>query len=62
MKPLTLKQDLQITIFSLILLIIGFCLGQSTKQSEIENRAKKIEKECYTKTDIELITFGEPQL
>ena len=62
MKPLTLKQDLQITIVALILLFIGFYLGQKSKQTEIENRAKKIKKESYTNQDIELIIFNEKQL
>ena len=31
-------------------------------QQEIENRAKQINKECYTNQDIELIIFNEPQL
>ena len=37
----------------------GIYLGQNSKQIEIENRAKKIEKECYTETDLELIIFNE---
>lgn len=31
-------------------------------QKEIENRAKQINKECYTNQDIELIIFNESQL
>ena len=31
-------------------------------QQEIENRAKQINKECYTNQDIELIIFNESQL
>ena len=42
--------------------VLGFCFGGIATQDSIENRAKKIEKECYTETDIELIIFGEKQL
>ena len=40
----------------------GIIIGQKAKQQEIENRAKQINKECYTNQDIELIIFNEPQL
>lgn len=40
----------------------GIFVGQKAKQQEIENRAKQINKECYTNQDIELIIFNQPQL
>lgn len=40
----------------------GIIIGQKAKQQEIENRAKQINKECYTNQDIELIIFNEKQL
>lgn len=40
----------------------GIIIGQKAKQQEIENRAKQINKECYTNQDIELIIFNEEQL
>ena len=60
MKPLTLKQDLQITIVALILLFIGFYLGQNSKQNEIENRAKEIKTETLTQQQLEIVIFGKP--
>ena len=39
----------------------GIIIGQKAKQQEIENRAKQINKECYTNQDIEIIVFGETQ-
>ena len=47
---------------SVIMFFGGFFIGKDSKQNEIENRAKKIEKECYTETDLELIIFNEKQL
>jgi len=35
--------------------------GKSSKQREIENRAKKIKKECITNQELEVIIFGEKQ-
>ena len=51
-------------------LIGGIYIGQKSKQTEIENRANevlkrsvnKIEKDCYTNEDIEIILFNETQL
>jgi len=43
-------------------LLGGIFVGQKAKQQEIENRAKQINKECYTNQDIELIIFNQPQL
>jgi uncharacterized membrane protein len=45
----------------LIVFLLGENSGQNIKQQEIENRAKQINKECYTNQDIELIIFGEIQ-
>ena len=39
----------------------GIIIGQKAKQTEIENRAKQINKECYTNQDVEIIVFGETQ-
>ena len=39
----------------------GIIIGQKAKQQEIENRAKQINKECYTNQDVEIIVFGETQ-
>ena len=39
----------------------GIINGQKAKQQETENRAKQINKECYTNQDIEIIVFGETQ-
>ena len=33
--------------------------SERSKQTEIENRAKQINKECYANQDIEIIVFGE---
>jgi len=41
---------------------LSFKSGQESKQKEIENRAKKINKECFTNSDIEQIIFNEEQL
>ena len=35
--------------------------SERSKQTEIENRAKQINKECYTNQDIEIIVFGNTQ-
>ena len=36
-------------------------MGGKEEQTEIENRAKQINKECYNNQDIEIIVFGETQ-
>lgn len=58
-------KDLFIGIFivvaTLSFYLLGFYAGERNKQREIENRAKQINKECYTNQDIELIIFGEIQ-
>ena len=43
-------------------LLVGISIGEDSKQIEIRNRAKKINKECYTNTDLEYIIFNEKQL
>ena len=59
-------KDLFIGIVIVFILFFVFLLGensgQKAKQQEIENRAKQINKECYTNQDIELIIFNEKQL
>jgi len=56
-------RDLIIGIIIVFILFSVFLLGAKSNQLEVENRAKNIEqRECYTQTDIELITFGEHQL
>ena len=47
---------------SVIMFFFFFFIGKDSKQNYIENRAKKIDKECYTETDLELIIFNEKQL
>jgi uncharacterized membrane protein len=39
----------------------GVFVGQKSKQQEIENRAKQINKECYNNQELEVIIFGETQ-
>ena len=39
----------------------GIIIGQKAKQQEIENRAKQINKECYTQQDLKIIIFNEIQ-
>ena len=59
-------KDLFIGIVLVFILFFVFLLGENSgqkiKQTEIENRAKQINKECYNNQDIELIIFNEPQL
>ena len=56
-------KDLFIGIVLVFILFFVFLLGensgQKNKQTEIENRAKQINKECYTNQDVEIIVFGE---
>ena len=58
-------KDLFIGIVLVFILFFVFLLGensgQKNKQTEIENRAKQINKECYTNQDIEIIVFGNTQ-
>ena len=39
----------------------GIAENQIRIQQEIENRAKQINKECYTNQELEVIIFGEIQ-
>ena len=58
-------KDLFIGIVLVFILFFVFLLGENSgqkiKQTEIENRAKQINKECYTNQDVEIIVFGETQ-
>lgn len=57
-------KDLFIGIVLVFILFFVFLLGENSgqkKQTEIENRAKQINKECYNNQDIEIIVFGETQ-
>ena len=58
-------KDLFIGIVLVFILFFVFLLGENSgqkiKQQEIENRAKQINKECYTNQDVEIIVFGETQ-
>lgn len=58
-------KDLFIAVVLVFILFFTFLLGensgQKVKQQEIENRAKQINKECYTNQDVEIIVFGETQ-
>lgn len=53
-------------LYTVVVITVSFYLGcfsgEKNKQTEIENRAKKIEKECYTNQDIEYILFKNSQL
>ena len=55
-----------VLLFICFLIFLGrIFVGQKAKQQEIENRTDKvlkINKECYTNQDIELIIFNEKQL
>ena len=50
-----------IFVVTLAFYLLGFYAGERNKQREIENRAKQINKECYTNQDIEVIIFGITQ-
>ena len=58
-------KDLFIGVVIVFILFFTFLLGensgQKVKQQEIENRAKQINKECYTNQELEVIIFGEIQ-
>ena len=58
-------KDLFIGVVLVFILFFVFLLGENSgqkiKQTEIENRAKQINKECYTNQDIEIIVFGNTQ-
>ena len=58
-------KDLFIGIVLVFILFFVFLLGENSgqkiKQTEIENRAKQINKECYTNQELEVILFGEIQ-
>lgn len=49
---------------SIILLLFGVMVYfvEKEQRNKIEKRALLMDKECYTKQDIEIIIFGEPQL
>ena len=50
-----------IAVVCFLFFLGGIFVGQKAKQQEIENRAKQINKECYTNQDIEIIVFGNTQ-
>ena len=58
-------KDLFIGIVLVFILFFVFLLGENSgqkiKQTEIKNRAKQINKECYNNQDIEIIVFGNTQ-
>lgn len=58
-------KDLFIAVVLVFVLFFVFLLGENSgqkiKQQEIENRAKQINKECYTNQELEVIIFGEIQ-
>lgn len=41
---------------------VCYLAGVNSAQKEIKERAKQIEKQCYTNTDIEYIIFKDSQL
>ena len=51
--------------FVLLTFLVAYSLGKfmggKEEQTEIENRAKQINKECYTNQELEVIIFGETQ-
>ena len=59
-------KDILLIICFLVLFCCGFFSGykngEREKQQEIENRAKQINKECYTNQELEIIIFNEKQL
>lgn len=48
---------------SIILILFAFIVyfAESQERQKIKKRALLIDKECYTKADINIIIFGEPQ-
>lgn len=44
------------------LLFLAFISGEKSKEREIIDRAKNINKVCYTNEDIEIIIFNKSQL
>ena len=59
-----MKSSVLLVCFCFLLCVgffVGYKNGEREKQQEIENRAKQINKECYTNQDIEIIVFGETQ-
>ena len=59
MKNLIIGVSITVVLF--LFYFLGFYAGERKKQQEIKNRAKQINKECYTNQDIEIIVFGEIQ-
>jgi len=64
-----MKNLIKPILFIVLLLTMNLCYlfggyfrGQKDKQTEIENRAKELNKECYTNQDIEYIIFSQSQL
>ena len=45
----------------LVVYSFGKFIGGKKEQTEIENRAKQINKECYTNQELEVIIFGITQ-
>ena len=50
-----------ILVVTLSFYLLGFYAGERNKQQEIKNRAKQINKECYTNQDLEVIIFNQIQ-
>jgi len=46
----------------IISLLTGISIGKDSKEIEIKQRAKTINKDCYTTQDLEFIIFNEKQL
>jgi uncharacterized membrane protein len=53
-------------VYVVLIFLIGYSFGKfiggEKKETEIENRAKELNKECYTNQDIEYIIFSQSQL
>jgi uncharacterized membrane protein len=53
-------------VYVVLIFLIGYSFGKfiggEKKETEIENRAKELNKECYTNQDIEYIIFKQSQL
>lgn len=48
-------------VVTLAFYLLGFYAGGRYKQREVENRAKQINKECYTNQELEVIIFNQIQ-
>lgn len=57
-----MKDLIMIVVCICALLFLAFISGEKSKEREIIDRAKNINKVCYTNEDIEIIIFNKSQL